>query len=490
MSSLALVIATALVVTGAVAAAGTAVAPARAFAAVTSGVLMLVVADSESLTASATIRSLATAGVPLAVALLAIVVLGWRPATALALTGAVVAGPVRQMLDDPFHDPDCVLRCNPNPLVLTAHPALADLAVAVGLGLLMAGLLAAARRRNPRSLYVVVLGLAAAPMVIEGSLPGLVLAAFASVAVLVADLARTATVRGRLAEAVAALATTDGAVPMLAAALGGRSVAVGYPIAGGAIVDRDGRPMPPTSVGWTVLDIAGPGGVVAQLRTDLTGVVPAALAQVIRGPVRLALENNRLSAEAAVRSQQIRASAGRLVELAEQERRRLERDLHDGAQRHVLTLGMAVQTEDLLPQVVRGEAAQAIHSVLDQLRDVAHGIRPPQLDTGGLARGLADLADRSPVPLEVGAVPEGLDATVAEAAYRLVEDVLRSATGPVTVTSTQVAGGAVELTVISAQDGDLPPWASDRFQAVGGSVSSESAGPGWRHVGVVPPRLH
>jgi signal transduction histidine kinase len=489
VSSLALVIATVLVVTGAVAAAGTAVVPARAFAAVTSGVVMLVVAESASLTASATMRSLATAGVPLVVALLAIVVLGWRPAMLLALTGAVVAGPVRQMLDDPFHDPECVLRCNPNPLVLAAHPGAADVTVAVGVGLLLAGLLAPARRRNPRSLYVAVLGLAAAPVVITGSLLGVILAACASVAVLVADLVRTATVRGRLAQAVAALATTDDAVPMLAAALGGRPVFVGYPISGGRLVDRDGRPMSPPSAGWTVLDIAGPGGVVAQLRTDLTGIVPAALGEVIRGPVRLALENNRLSAEAAVRSQQIRASAGRLVEVAEQGRRRLERDLHDGAQRHVLTLGMAVQAEDLLPESVRREAAQAIHSVLDQLRDVAHGIRPPQLDTGGLARGLADLADRSPVPLEVVAVPDGLDATVAEAAYRLVEDVLRSATGHVTLTSTHVAGGAWELTVTSAQDGELPPWASDRFLAVGGSVSSESVGPGWRHVGAVPPRL-
>ena len=86
------------------------------------------------------------------------------------------------------------------------------------------------------------------------------------------------------------------------------------------------------------------------------------------GPARLALENSRLAAEAAVRAEELTESAGRLVARAEQSRRSIERDLHDGAQRHVLNLGMAIQADRALPELVRKQAAVTVRSVLDQLR--------------------------------------------------------------------------------------------------------------------------
>jgi signal transduction histidine kinase len=246
-------------------------------------------------------------------------------------------------------------------------------------------------------------------------------------------------------------------------------------------VDREGIPLGPTPAGWTVVEVHGPDRVIAELRADLAGVAPAALEPVLRGPARLALENNRLAAEATVRAEQIRASAARLVDLAEQGRRRLERDLHDGAQRHVLTLGLAVRSDTRLSEAVRREAAASVRAVLEQLRDVAHGIRPPQLDTGGLARGLAVLADHSLVPLVVGPVPTEVAGPPAEAAYRLVEDVLRTAAGPVTV---EFAGdpAAWDLTVAVAAGGSVAPDAGDRVRALGGTIRSEPTGHGWRHV--------
>jgi signal transduction histidine kinase len=485
VTALALFVGTALVVTGAVAAAGTAVTRARSVAAVCSGAVLLVVADSGSLTASATTRSLAIAGRPVEVALLAVVVLGWRRATAAALAGAVLAGPVRQLLDDPFHDPSCELSCDPNPLVVVPLPNLADVVYVAGVVLMVGALLGVARTRDLRSVGVAVGVVLTAAALGSGHDAVTVVAACGAATVLVVDLSRSSTIRGRLAGAVEDLAVADDPDAVLGRALGGRAVTVGFPLGDGSTVDRGGATLREPPQSWTVVDVSGPDGPVAQLRADLRGVAPTTLAQVLRGPARLALENTRLAAEAAVRAREVRASAGRLVELAEEGRRRLERDLHDGAQRHVLTLGLAVQGDAGLAPEDRVRAASAVRLVLDQLREVAHGIRPAQLDTGGLARGLAALSDVSPVPLEVAEVAH-VHGPAAEACYRLAEDAVRTATGPVRVAVSR--GGDQGLTaLVDVESGPgLPPRSSDRFLALGGAVRSERRGHGWRHHAELP----
>jgi signal transduction histidine kinase len=491
MTSLVLLVATVLVVTGAVAAAGTTVPRARAIAAVGSGAVLLVVADSTQLTAGATTRNVATAGRPLLAALLVVVVLGLRSATALALVGGVLAGPIRQLFEDPFHDPGCLGACDPNPLVLVPDPRMAELVQVVGGGLLFIGLLASARSREPRALAVAATALVAVAATAAGA-DGqqlMLLLACAGAGVLVTDLVRSTSTKARLTNVVARLTTSHNPETVLAEALDGRPISLGFRIGNGGLVDSAGRPMSDVPPGWSVVDIEGPAAPLAQLRADLTGVPLTTLAQVLRGPVRLALENSRLAAEAAARAEEVRGSAARLVEIADCGRRRLERDLHDGAQRHVLTLGMAVQAEVGLAPEARDAAAGAVHTVLRQLRDVAHGIRPPQLDTGGLGRGLAVLADRSTIPLDVASVPAGLEGPPAEACYRLVEDVLRTADGPVTVTVGRALPDAWTITVVAAEGGRLSASSSDRFRALGGVVESAAQDRGWRHVGRLPRRL-
>lgn len=488
MTALALFVATALVVTGVVAAAGTEVPRARSVAAVASGAVLLLVADSGSLTASATTRSLATAGRPVELALLAVVVLGCGPSTATALAGAALAGPVRQLLDDPFHDPSCELQCDPNPLVVVPAPYLADVVYVGGMLALLGALLAVARTRERRRVGVAAAAVLTVAALAAGIDAVMVVAAGGAAGLLVAELTRGSTIRGRLAVAVDDLAVTDDPDAVLSRALGGRAVTLGFPLRDGSTVDRGGGRLPEPPPSWTVVDVSGPEGPVAQVRADLRGVAPPTLVHVLRGPARLALENTRLAAEAAVRSREVRASAGRLVELAEEERRRLERDLHDGAQRHVLTLGLAVQTDSGLRSEDRARAAATVRLVLDQLRDVAHGIRPAQLDTGGLARGLAALSDVSPVPLEVAEVP-GVVGPAAEACYRLVEDTLRTATGPVRVAVVREQGGGLAALVDVESGGELSPRSSDRFLALGGAVRSERRGPGWRHHAGLPEGL-
>lgn len=493
MTSLALVIAIVLVVTGAVAAAGTAVTRARAVGAVACGALVLIILDGQALTAGPTAQSLATASVPLAVALGGTVVLGSRRATSSALAAAVVAGPVRQLVDDPFHDPACVGLCDPNPLAVAPHPALADAALVVGGVLLVAALLVAAmlspaRHRGVRTLTGAGLAGLTAWSLATGSAVGAVLAATTGAVQLAVELARAATRSSRLAEGVAALASAQDPEHVLGRAFGSRAISLGYPVGDGRVVDRSGRTMGPPGPGLMVVEISGPLGVVAQVRGELDGMGPVALTQALRGPARLALENNRLAAEAGVRAVELTESAQRLVARAEQSRRSIERDMHDGAQRHVLNLGIAIQADRALPEPVKKHAAVVVRLVLDQLREAAHGISPPQLGTGGLAHALAGLADRSTVPLDAAFVPKDVDEDVAHAAYRLVEETLRSATGPVAITLTQANGGW-RVVVVADAAGDLPQSSSDRFLALGGSLGSVRVGPGWRHEARLPRRL-
>ena len=488
MTAALLALATTLVVTGVAAAAGTVVARGRTLGAVAGGVALLIVANGHSLTAGPTERSLATAAAPLLVALAAVALGGWRPTTLLAYAGAVLAGPVRQLLDDPFHDPSCLVRCDPNPLVVSPHPALADLAQLAGSALLLLALLATARRTEARTWAVAALGLVTVPLAVASEQVGALIAAAAAAAALAADLLRASTRSARLARSVTAMSSAIDPDVVLAEALGVASVSLGYPVANGDLVDRGGRPLPDPAPGEAVVDIAGPEGRVAQLRGNLNGVAPKALAQALRGPARLALENNRLAAEAAVRTEEIRSSAERLVLLAERGRRGIERDLHDGAQRHVLTLGLAIQSAPELSEPLRSEAASTVRSVLNQLRDVAHGIRPPQLDTGGLAHAWAVLADRSTVPVEVGAVPVDVDRATAGAAYRLLDDTLRTATAAVTATCQPAADGWTIL-VTAAAGGHLTTGTADQFRALGGRLRSARAGAGWHHEGHLPPTL-
>jgi signal transduction histidine kinase len=126
------------------------------------------------------------------------------------------------------------------------------------------------------------------------------------------------------------------------------------------------------------------------------------------------------------------------VETGDSERRRLERDLHDGAQQHLLALSYDLrlaraqahadgdpQTGSLLTQAT--DQAQA---ALDELRELAHGIYPAILTEAGLAPALASLADAAPLPVEVGDVAGGrYPAAVETAAYLLVAEALQDAAG-------------------------------------------------------------
>jgi PAS domain S-box-containing protein len=133
---------------------------------------------------------------------------------------------------------------------------------------------------------------------------------------------------------------------------------------------------------------------------------------------------------------EVRASRVRSVEAADAERRRVERDLHDGAQQRLVTLTMALRVakvrlgSDADPGVlaVLDEFASELQRVLAELRDLARGIHPAVLTEQGLARALESLVLRSPVPAEIRACPESRLASAVEiGAYYVVAEALTNA---------------------------------------------------------------
>ena len=197
-------------------------------------------------------------------------------------------------------------------------------------------------------------------------------------------------------------------------------------------VDGDGHEIAPADADDRVLtEVELDGRRVAGLLHD-----PLLLenAQSVRAAGRAAalwLERARLEAERNARLIELRESRGRLVETADAERRRIERDLHDGAQQRLAAMLLQTklrrraaaqpsEADALLDDLERGLAA-----ALGELRALAAGILPPVLTDHGLPAALEELAARTPVPLairtdEVGRLPERVEA----AAYFVVAEAL------------------------------------------------------------------
>ena len=137
----------------------------------------------------------------------------------------------------------------------------------------------------------------------------------------------------------------------------------------------------------------------------------------------LALRNAQLQAEAArAELDSVRASRARIVAAALAERRRLERDLHDGAQQHLLGLAARLtaamsRTSDPGATAAFAEARTELGEVLAELRDLAHGIHPASLVQGGLAPALEEVAERLPLVIDLDVTPDRVPPAVEAAAY-------------------------------------------------------------------------
>ena len=146
----------------------------------------------------------------------------------------------------------------------------------------------------------------------------------------------------------------------------------------------------------------------------------------------MALEHSRLQAEVQAQLEQVRASRARIVEAGDAERRRLERDLHDGAQQRLVTLSLALGMARDRAAGVDPELGSLIESAgkeakeaLTELRELARGIHPAVLTETGLAGAIQALAERSPVATTITAVPDGrFPAAIEATAYFVVSEAL------------------------------------------------------------------
>src|SRR5262249_38569145 len=199
-------------------------------------------------------------------------------------------------------------------------------------------------------------------------------------------------------------------------------------------VDAAGRPvtMPQPGDDRAVTVLGPPEAPVAALIHDPALLERAALLHSAAAAARLALENERLQAELRAQLTELRASRARIVSAGDDERRRLERNLHDGAQQRLLSLGLALQLARarLGPEAdgaaeLLAEADAELRAALDELRELARGLHPALLTEQGLGPALRSLAERSPVAVSIAGVPDGrLPAPAEAASYFLVSEAL------------------------------------------------------------------
>jgi signal transduction histidine kinase len=384
---------------------------------------------------------------------------------------AALAAMGQALFRDPFFDPRCWANCTDNVFLLRSLPQLAramevadrwfTAAAAAALVAVCARRLlrdSGPARRAPLPVALPAILLAAAVMAhtialqrrpledpSDPAFNAIFVIGCVAVLLLAAGLVWAA-VRTRVQRrAVAQIATRLGEAPppgsvqaALAKAVGDPELKIAYWLPNAQhYVDATGRPV--------AEPVAAPGRAITALVRDGRQIAAvshtAALADLERGlgaAIRLALENERLQAEALAQLENLRASRVRIVETGDAERRRLERDLHDGAQQRLLALSYDLrlarveaqadddpQTGSLLTQ-----ATNQAQAALEDLRELAHGIYPAILAEAGLAAALATLADTAPLPVEIRDAAQGrYPAAVETAAYLLVAEALQDAAG-------------------------------------------------------------
>ena len=195
------------------------------------------------------------------------------------------------------------------------------------------------------------------------------------------------------------------------------------------------------------------------------------LLESVIGAAGLAIEIARLGVEVRRQLAEVEASRARIVTAGYEERRRLERDLHDGAQQRLVSIGLALRhVQGQLP--ASSLAAQTLDSTvgelaraIEELRELARGVRPAGLDDG-LARALRELASRSPIRMSLELTDERFEDKLETAAYFVASEALANATKH---------GRASHVVLRSVRrNGSL--LVSVRDDGVGGAIPSEGSG--------------
>ncbi len=294
----------------------------------------------------------------------------------------------------------------------------------------------------------------------------------------------------RARQALAELVVEMGSSPAgglraaLGAALGDPELMIAYPTGAGSQVDAHGDPVaavaPP---GRATTAVVREGEVIAVLVHDADLLGDPRLVEEVAAAARLGLENERLRAETNAQLAALRRSRLRIVEAGDTERRRLERDLHDGAQQSLVGVALALR----LLRLRRGAMLDAVASArlaaaeiemgaaIDDLRRLARGVHPAVLTDEGLAAAVSALGEERPVQADLaGMAGRRFPQAVESAAYHVVAESAR--TGAVTVAmAADDRSLVVDVTAGRAPDGLV--GLEDRVGALDGAVQV-TPGPG------------
>jgi signal transduction histidine kinase len=228
---------------------------------------------------------------------------------------------------------------------------------------------------------------------------------------------------------------------------------------------------------------------------------PSVAPDVLRGVLDAAavpVELARLRVELRLQLAEVESSRARIAQAGYAERRRIERDLHDGAQQRLVTLGIVLRRlQRSLPREAQllvpalDAAVDEVAGAIADLRTIAAGVRPPRLDEG-LAAALADLARGCAVPVDLAATADRAPPEVEAAAYFVACEALTNAIKHASPTRVSVKtareDGVLRLLVSDdgvggahATSGSGLPGMADRVAAHGGTLAIESpAGAGTR----------
>jgi signal transduction histidine kinase len=260
-------------------------------------------------------------------------------------------------------------------------------------------------------------------------------------------------------------------------------------------VDGDGRPvvLPDPEHDRSSTVVERDGQPIAALLHDPALEHDTELVQSVCAAAALALENERLHAELRAQLAELQASRARLVEATDAERRRIERDLHDGTQQRLVSIAMSLGLlESKLPEgsveapaLVR-ETRDALALALEELRELTQGIHPTLLVERGLPAALDELCRRAALPVQLDlALDRRIPHQVESAAYFFASEALANAAkhSHAANVSMRASAHANTLTVEVADDGiggaatgggSGLRGLTDRIEALGGRMTISS----------------
>jgi signal transduction histidine kinase len=269
------------------------------------------------------------------------------------------------------------------------------------------------------------------------------------------------------------------------------------------------NPAPEAGPGRSVSEVRDRGAVVARVVHDDALRATPQLLQAGLAMAGVVLENQRLAAEAEIATRELRRSRARIAATAERERRRIERDLHDGAQQRLVALRIELE---LAEEVVRRDPHEGIgrlreleaevDEALEELRSLAHGVYPPLLADSGLSEALRTVAARSPLAVEIAAhdvvrYPPEVESAVYFCCLEAMQNSSKHAADAHAITISLRQDHALRFQVRDDGAGfdavDAAPGAGltnmrDRMVAVGGQLSIRSSEAGTVVTGSVPLR--